>query len=219
MSNDTTQLEAMASSDSAHDAGLFVIGYTFSSFGGIFASLGFWLVHGLVLALCFFGVLLAAFSLVLPIILIAERIFENTYAKAPSDERGSGQGQEQDLEANVGSLEGEGTTSVEQVPDSATEEARLIPNEPSDAVDTEMASRAPNDSTNEQIPLANISDPGRLKAGSGERATDSSDGDYLDMPSGSVDSDKGSDCELEEHDAHPGWPKPVKQVSFWRSVR
>ena len=211
MSNDTTQLEAMASSDSAHDAGLFVIGYTFSSFGGIFASLGFWLVHGLVLALCFFGLLLAAFSLVLPIILIAERIFENTHARAPSDERGSSQGQEQDLEANVGSLEDVRTTSVERPPDNATEEeARLIPNKPSDAMDTGMASRAPNDSINEQIPLATISDPGPLNAGDGERASYSSDGENVDMPSGSVDSDRGSDSEFLK--AHP---KPVKRVSFW----
>lgn len=210
----------MASSDSVHDRGLAVIGHTFSNFVSIFASLGLWLAHGLVLALCFFGLLLAAASLVLPIIVIAERILENTSASAPSNECASSQGQEQDLEANVGSLEDGRTTSVEQVLDNATEEeARLIPNKPPKAMNPTMASRAPNDSTNEHIPLTNISDPGASKAGDGERGTYSSDGENLDMPSGSVDSDRGSDFELEEHDAHPGCLRPVKRVSFWTSVR
>ena len=210
----------MSSSGSVHDLYLSVIGHTFSDFGSIVASFGLWIGHGLALALCFFGLLLAASSLVIPIKVIAGRIFENTYAGAPNNECGSGQGQEQDLEANVGSLEDVHTTSVGQGQDNDTEEeARLIPNKSSHAMDTAMASRASAQPTDEQIPLTNMSDPGPLKAGDGERATYSSDGENLDMPSGSVDSDRGSDSELEEHNAHAGCLKPVKRVSFWTSVR
>ena len=200
----------MSSSGSVHDLYSSVIGHTFSSFGSIFASLGLWKAHGLALGLCFFGLLLAAFFIALPIKFIAERILENTSASAPSNECDSSQGQQQDLEANMGSLEDVRTTSVEQPPDNATEEeARLIPNKPSDAIETAMASRATAQSNDEQIPLAYSSDPGPSKAGDGERSTYSSDGENLDMPSGSVDSDRGSNSELEEHDALPGWPKPA----------
>ena len=210
----------MSSSGSVLDLYLSVIGHTFSSFASIFASLGLWIAHGIALALCFFGLLLAATFIAMPIKFIAERILENTSANAPSNECDSSQGQQQDLEANVGSLEDVRTTSVEQVPDNAIEEQdRLIPNRSSHARDKARTSRAPNQSTDEQIPLANISDPGPSNVSDGERASCSSDGENLDVPSGSVDSDRGSDCELEEHDAHPGWPKPVKRVSFWTSVR
>ena len=202
------------------DLGLSVIGHTFSGFGSVFASFGLWIGHGLVLALCFVGLLLAAASLVLPIIFIAERIFQNTYARAPSNERASTQCQEQDLEANVGSSEDVRTTSVEQAPENATEEgARPILNKPSHTMDTAMASQVSKHSTDEQIPLVNISNPGATNAGNGERTIYSSDGENLDMPFGSVDYDRGSDSDLEEHGAHPGWPKPVKRVSFWASVR
>ena len=210
----------MSSSGSVVDLYLSVIGHTFSSFGSIFASSGLWIAHGLALALCFFGLFLAATFIALPIKFIAERILENTSASTPSNEYASSQSQEQDLEANVGSLEDLRITSVGQVPENATEEeARLIPKKPSDDMDPAMASRAPNDSTNEHIPLTNMSDPGPSNAGNGERATYSTVGENLDMASGSVDSDRGSDFVLEEHDAHPGCLKPVKRVSFWTSVR
>ena len=133
----------MSSSGHVPDLGLSVIGHTFSSFGSVFASLGLWIGHGLALAVCFIGLLLAAASLVLPIIFIAERIFQDTYARAPSNERASTQCQEQDLEANVGSSEDVRTTSVEQVPENATEEgARPVLDKPSHTMDTAMASQA-----------------------------------------------------------------------------
>lgn len=210
----------MSSSGSVLDLYLSVIGHTFSNFGSILASFCLWVGHGLALALCFVGLLLAASSLVLPIKVIAERIFENTYARAPSNERPSSQCQEQDLEANMGSLEDVRTTSVDQVPDNAAEEgARLILNKPSHAMDPAMASRAPNNSTDEQIPLANVSNPGPSNASDGKRASCSSDGANLDMPSDSVDFDRASDSGLEVDDSHPEWPKPIKRVSFWTSVR
>lgn len=77
-----------------------------------------------------------------------------------------------------------------------------------------MASRASNESTVEHIPLANVSDTSPSNTGDGERSSYSSDGENVDMSSGSVDSDKSSDSELGEHDAHLGWAKPVKRVSF-----
>ena len=88
---------------------------------------------------------------------IAERIFENSYASAPSNERASCQCQEQDLEASVGFLEDLRNPSVEQASNNATEEqARLILNRSSHAIDTVMASRASNKSTVQHIPLANV---------------------------------------------------------------
>ena len=210
----------MSSSGSVLDLYLSVIGNTFSSFGSIFASFGLWIGHGLALALYFFGLLLAASSLVLPIKVIAGCIFENTYATAPSNERASSRCQEQDLEANMCSLEDVRTSGVKQDQDNATEEqACLILNNPSHTMDTAMASQAPNQSTDEQIPLANILNPGPSNAGDGERASCSSDGENLDMPSGSVDLDGGPDLVLKEHDAHPWWPKSIKRVSFWTSGR
>ena len=210
----------MSSSDSVPDLYLSVISHTFSSFGSIFASLGLWIVHGLALALCFFGLVLAVFVLLLPIKFTAERIFENISAGAPSNERPSSQYQQQDLEANLGPAEDVRTTSVEQVPNNATEEqARLILNKPSHAMDTAMASRAPTDSTDEQVPLANISELGPSNAGYGEHATHSSDGEIVNMPSDSVDSDRGSESELEEHDAHSEWPVTIKRAPVWNSVR
>ena len=221
ISTDTTILAAMSSSGHVRDLGLSVIRHTFSSFGSVFASFGLWIGHGLALALCFVGFLLAAASLVLPIIFIAERISQDNYARAPRNECASTQCQEQDLEANVGSSEDVRTTSVERAPENATEEgARPILNKPSHTMDTAMATQASkHSSTDEQIPLVNISNPGATNAGNGERTIYSSDGENLDMPYGSVDFDRGSDSDLEGHRAHPGWPKPVKQVSFWTSVR
>ena len=218
----TTVQAAMSSSDSVPDLYLSVISHTFSSFGSIFASLGLWVVHGLALALCFFGLVLAVFVLFLPIKFIAERIFENVSATAPSNEHPSSQYQQQDLEANLDSSEDMRTPSVEQRPDNpAEEQARLILNKPSHAMDTAMASRAPNDLTDEQVPPVNISHPGPSNAAAAddERATHSSDGEILDVPSSPVDSGRGSDYELEEHDAHSEWPEMGKPVSGWTSVR
>ena len=222
MSINTTVQAAMSSSDSALDLYTSVIGHTFSNFGSIFASLGLWVVHGLALALCFFGLLLAVFFLFLPIKFIAERIFENVSATAPSNEQPSSQYQQQDLEANLDSPEDMRTTSVEQMPDNATEEqARLILNKPSHTMDTAMALRATNDSTDEQVSLTNIlhRGPANAAAAADEPATHSSDGEILDVPSSSADSDKGSDYDLEERDAHSEWPETGKPVSVWTSVR
>ena len=222
MSINTTVQAAMSSSDSVPDQYLSVIGHTFSNFGSIFASLGLWVVHGLALALCFFGLLLAMFILFLPIKFIAERIFENVSATAPSNERPSSQYQQQDLEANLDASEDVRTAIVERVPDNTTQEqAQLISNESSHATEIAMASRAPNDLTDEQVPPADISHPGPSNAAAAddERATHSSDGEILDVPSSSADSDKGSDYELEERDAHSEWPETGKPVSVWTSVR
>ena len=220
MSIDTTVPTALSSSDSVLELYLSVISHTFSSFASLFASLGLWIVHGLALALCFFGLVLAVFILLLPIKFTAERIFENISASAPSNERPSRECQQQDLEANLGPSEDVRTTSVDQVLDNATEEqARPILNKPSHAMDTAMASRAPNDTTEEQDPLANVSDPSPSNSGDDERATHSNDGEIVDMPSDSVGYDRGSDSELEEHDAHSRWPGTSRPASFWNSVR
>ncbi len=53
-----------------------------------------------------------------------------------------------------------------------------------------MASRDPYDSIDEQVPLANNPNSGLSDAGDGERATHSSDGEIVDMPSDLVDLDK-----------------------------
>ena len=222
MSINTTVQAARSSSDSALDLYTSVIGHTFSSFGSIFASLGLWVVHGLALVLCFFGLLLAVFVLFLPIKFIAERIFENVSATAPSNERPSSQYQQQDLEANLDASEDVRTAIVERVPENTTQEqAQLISNKPSHATEIAMASRAPNDLTDEQFPPANILHPGPSNAAAADdaRATHSSDGEILDVPSSLVDSDRGSDYELEEHDAHSEWPETGKPVSVWTSAR
>ena len=205
MSINTTVPVAMSSLDSLPNLYLSVIRHTFSSFGSIFASLALWIVHGLALALCFFSLVLAVSILFLPIKFTAERIFENISAEDPNDESPSSQCQQQDLEANTGSLEGVRTTSAEQVQENATkEQACLIPNKTWHAMDTSMASRAPKDSTDEQVPLANISDRGSSNAG---------DGEIVDMPSDSVDS------ELEEHAALSEGPGTIKPDPFWASER
>ena len=130
------------------------------------------------------------FVLLSPIKLIAERIFENISASAPSNERPGTQCQQQDLEANMGSLEGARVPEVERAPENTTkEQAHHIFDETSHATDTEMASQAPNDSTDEQPPLDNISDPGPSNADHGE-CLYPSDGEIVD--------DRGSDYELEE---------------------
>ncbi|KAK0508238.1 hypothetical protein JMJ35_009322 [Cladonia borealis] len=127
----------MSPSDSVPNLYLSVIKHTFSSFGSIFNSIGLWVVHGLVLALCFCGLVFAVFLLFLPIKLIAERIFENTSATAPSNEHPNSQHQQQDLEANMGSLEGARIPEVERAPDNTTKgQAHHIFNESSHATDT-----------------------------------------------------------------------------------
>ena len=122
MSINATVPATMSSSDSALDLYTSVISHTFSSFGSIFNSIGLWVVHGLVLALCFCGLVLAVFFLFLPVKLIAERIYENTSATAPSNEPPNSQHQQQDLEANMGSLEGVRVPEVEQAPENTTKE-------------------------------------------------------------------------------------------------
>ena len=195
MSINTTAPATMSSSDSALDLYTSVIGHTFSSFGNIFASLGLWIVHGLTLALCFFVLIVAVFVLLSPIKLIAERIFETISATAPSNEHLNSQHQQQDLEANMGSLEGVRVPEVERAPDNTTKEQdHHTVNESSHATDTEMVSQAANDSTDEQVPLDNISDPGPSNADDGE-CLYPSDGEIVD--------DRGSDYASEEP---PVWP-------------
>ena len=180
----------MSSSNSVPDLYLTVIKHTFSSFGGIFAGLGLWVVHGLALALCFCGLVFAVFLLFLPVQLIAERIFENTSATAPSNEHPNSQHQQQDLEANMGSLEGARVPEVERAPDNTNkEQTHHVFTESSHATDTEMASQAPNDSTDEQVPLDNISDPGPSNA---------VDGECLYPSDGEITDDRASDYALEE---------------------
>ena len=217
MSINATVQAAMSSSDSVPDMYLSVIKHTFSSFGNIFASLGLWVVHGLVLVLCFFGFIFAVFLLFLPIKLIAERIFETASATAPSNERPSAQYQQQDLEANLDASEDVRTATVEQVPDNTTKEQGCLDRKkPSYAKDPAIPFPAPNDSTDEQVHFTNISDPGPSNVGDGERAIHLNDGEIVHMPSDFVDSDGGFDYELGEHDAHD-WSgrKRGKPISDW----
>ena len=190
MSINTTVPGTMSSSDSVPDLYLSLIKHTFSSFGSIFISLGLWVVHGIALALCFCGLVFAVCLLFLPIQLIAERIYENTSPTAPSNEHPNSQHQQQDLEANMGSLEGARILEVERAPDNTTkDQAHHIVNGSSDTTDTEMVSQTPNDSTDEQVPLDNILDPGPSNAVDGE-CLYPSDGEIVD--------DRGSESTLEE---------------------
>lgn len=191
MSINTTVPATMSSSGSVPNFYLSVIKHTFSNFGNIFASLGLWVVLGLVLALCLFALGFAVTLLFLPIKFIAERIFENISASASSNERPGAQCQQQDLEANMGSLEGARVPEVERAPDNTTkEQAHHIFNESSHATDTEIGPQAPNDSTDEQVPLNNISDLGPSDADDGECATYPSDGETVDVAPDWVD-DRG----------------------------